>query len=229
MRENDNKKLAEFITRLGKFNDYGSTVSQTLKALETSSTESLRQDNDDVIIFEDTLKGIRAVKEQEFSVESIIAINAQFTGDSDEQPQNPGLLRDGLLRPHTDKTMIKLWPLVNGSLLAYYPPLQVDEWNLKNIVEEWEDSSKTIKDGWLIFAKLAKLQPFQDGNKRTALIAANLAIGALETQDYLMPPSGRKFHPFMNALLGYYGVGLEDGPVSDEVALEEFLAVLGLV
>lgn len=40
-----------------------------------------------------------------------------------------------------------------------------------------------------MFAELAKLQPFQDGNKRTALIAANAANGSLETGDYLILPT----------------------------------------
>lgn len=34
----DNMKLARFITSLGRFNDYGSTVAQTKKALEIRYT-----------------------------------------------------------------------------------------------------------------------------------------------------------------------------------------------
>ncbi|GAB2022819.1 hypothetical protein RyT2_18930 [Pseudolactococcus yaeyamensis] len=41
------EKLAAFITNLGKFNDYGSTISQTKEALITQSVTPLRSDNDD--------------------------------------------------------------------------------------------------------------------------------------------------------------------------------------
>lgn len=37
----------------------------------------------------------------------------------------------------------------------------------------YNEDDRGQRDGWRVFADLAKLQPFQDGNKRTALIAAN--------------------------------------------------------
>jgi len=199
----DNQKLAEFITGLGRFNDYGSTVAQTKKALDDNCTSHLNQENDDVVIFEDCLKAINKVMDLEFDVDSIIAVNSEFDGESDEQPKNPGRLRDGIKHPDTDKTHIKLWPGDNG-VVKYYPPIQVDEYDLKKIVNQWEESEKSEIEAWKLFARLARLQPFQDGNKRTALIAANHALGALRSQDYILPPTGRDFNRFMTDLLEYY-------------------------
>ncbi|MFZ2576411.1 MAG: Fic family protein [Lactococcus hircilactis] len=221
----DNKKLAKFIAALGKFNDYGSTVEQTKKALDAGSTAPLRGDNDDRVIFEDTIKAINAVKQTEFSWETIIAINSEFTGDSGEQPYHAGRLRDSVLDPIRDHIYVPLWPSAAGEDVKYYPPAQIDELDLMEIVTTWDKSPKTDKDAWRMFASLAKLQPFQDGNKRTALLTINHAIGALESQDYLMPPTGRQYNQFMDNLLGFYGVGLEGDNLTEKEALEEFLKV----
>jgi len=199
----NNGRLAEFITGLGRFNDYGSTVVQTKKALDCKCTSYLNQENDDVVIFSDCLKAINKVLDLEFATNSIILVNSQFDGDSDEQPKNPGRLRDGLKYPHTDKIIVKLWPGDNG-VVIHEPPLQIDESDLQKIVDEWDWSPKTKVEAWQLFAKLACLQPFQDGNKRTALISANHALGALKTQDYIVPPTGRHFNQFMGDLLEYY-------------------------
>lgn len=221
----NNEKLARFITSLGRFNDYGSTVAQTKAALDSGSVEPLRKDNDDRVIFEDTLRAIKAIQSLPFNRAAIIAINAQFIGDSSEQPYYPGHLRDGLLEPIRDRIHVNLWPDEDGGTVSYYPPIQVDEADLDRIVSLWEKSNQSDSDAWLLFARLAKLQPFPDGNKRTALIAANHALGAFQTENYLMPPTGRKYVRFMDALLGFYGVGLHDAPDSEEEALQEFLKV----
>ena len=52
----DNTALAKFITSLGSLNNYGSTVLQTKKALDQKSVKPLRQNQDDIAIFTDTLK-----------------------------------------------------------------------------------------------------------------------------------------------------------------------------
>ena len=63
---------------------------------------------------------------------NVYKLHEQFDGNSDEQPTNPGRLRDVLKYPHTDKIMVKLWPGINGPVI-YEPPLQVDETDLENI------------------------------------------------------------------------------------------------
>lgn len=221
----DNEKLAQFIASLGRFNDYGSTVAQTKAALDSGSVEPLRNDNDDRVIFEDTVRAIEMIKEMPFDRESIITTNSQFIGDSAEQPYRPGHLRDGVYDPIRDRIHVDLWPGDDGGTISYYPPAQIEEEDIDQIVELWKNSSKNDLDAWAMFARLAKLQPFQDGNKRTALIAANHALGAFKSQNYLMPPTGRLYIRFMDGLLGFYGVGLPGALNSEKAALKEFLEI----
>ncbi len=233
--QQDTRKLAEFIVALGQFNGYGSTTAQTLRALELGSVTPLRDDNDDRVIFTDIVKAINAVSGIPFSVQSSIDINAQFTGDSPQQPSRPGVLRHREEDPIRNNILIKLWPGSAGDVITYIPPANVDEWDLQKIVDEFNSSQgihagqgreHTDKDGWILFAKLAKLQPFQDGNKRTALLAANHALGALESHDYLMPPTGAAYQRFTTQLLEYYGTGLEGSSFnSEKAALAAFLDV----
>ena len=218
----DNAKLAKFITALGRFDNYGSTLAQTQKAIETNCTSYLNQNNDDVVIFEDCLKAISTVKDMDFGLESIIAINSQFNGKADTQPKNPGRLRDTMQNGPDDKTMIKLWHDDNGDLVIHYSPLQVNELDIQKIVEKWKVSEKSKIDAWKMFATQACLQPFQDGNKRTSLISINHAMGKLNDQEYLLPPSGLEFNMFMSNLLRYYHLSGEKLVDEATVALQEF-------
>jgi hypothetical protein len=80
------------------------------------------------------------------------------------------------------------------------------------------------KDAWGVFARLAKLQPFQDGNKRTALIAANAAYGSLESEDYLVVPfDDLDRADFMFGLMRYYVAQDEE---SEEKAFDRMMSVL---
>lgn len=200
----DNKKLARFITALGQFDSYGSTVAQTELAIATGCTSHLRQDNDDVVIFQDCLKAINKVQDMTFGVKSIIAINTEFNGDASTQPKYPGRLRDMVAHGPEDRIRVPLWADENRETVFHYPPHQVDELDVQRIVDEWEISEKTKIDAWKMFGRLACLQPFQDGNKRTALISINHAMGKLNDQHYLLPPPGLDFNDFMSNLLKYY-------------------------
>lgn len=180
----DNTALARFITSLGSLNNYGSTVLQTKKALDLNSTKPLRQDEDDIAIFKDTLKGIKVIKETGFTVDGIIEVNKQFDSPSQEQPSMPGHLRNAYYNPD-DRICIVI---DERSQDAYFPPEVVTKQDLEDIVNEFKHSSKTESDAWKVFAKISKLQPFQDGNKRTALIAANSALDTFESEQYLVLP-----------------------------------------
>lgn len=180
----NNTALARFISSLGSLNGYGSTVYQTKQALDDKSTKPLRQNKDDIAIFNDSLKGIDAIKNVGFSTDGIIAINKEFDSPSDEQPDMPGHLRNSYYNPD-DRTAILI---SNNSNDAYFPPEVVSRNDLDNIVTDFNHSKKTEKDAWKVFANISKLQPFQDGNKRTALIAANSAYGSLDNENYLILP-----------------------------------------
>lgn len=180
----DNTALARFITSLGSLNSYGSTVLQTKKALDEQSSHPLNQDGDDVAIFEDTLKGIAAVKRIGFNVEGIIGINSAFDSQSPEQPEIPGHLRNAYYN-EDDRIAIQVGSRASE---AYFPPEHVTKNDLRGIVSSYQSSSQRESDAWRVFADLAKLQPFQDGNKRTALIAANAALGTFKHENYLVLP-----------------------------------------
>lgn len=180
----DNTALARFITSLGSLNGYGSTLYQTKKALDEGSTKPLRQDVDDIAIFQDAIKGIEAIKKNGFSTDGIIAINTQFDSPSEEQPNWPGHLRNAKYN-EDDRTVIIVDTASNQ---GYFPHEVITRADIDAIVEEYDRSKKTETDAWRVFARLSKLQPFQDGNKRTALIAANAAHGSFDTEDYLLLP-----------------------------------------
>lgn len=183
-KSTNNTALARFITSLGSLNDYGSSVLQTKKALDTHSTKHLRQNNDDIAIFKDSLKGIDVIKKTGFSTDGVIAINKQFDSQSDEQPSMPGHLRNAYYN-EDDRIGI----VIDKKSHEYYTPKEiVTRADIDEIVEQFNNSPKSERDAWTVFAELAKLQPFQDGNKRTALIAANAALGSLESENYLVLP-----------------------------------------
>lgn len=216
----DNTTLAHFIDSLGTLNGYGSTVYQTKLALDTNSTKPLRQDNADIAIFKDAIKGINAIQKVGFSTEGIIAINRAFDSDSEEQPDMPGHLRNAYYNPD-DKTAILLG---HNAADAYFPPDVVTPSDLDAIVSEYQASKHQIADAWRVFARIAKLQPFQDGNKRTALIAANAAAGTLATGDYLiLPTNDLDRAEFMIALMRYYAA--EDSQ-AEQQTFAKMLALL---
>lgn len=216
----DNTALARFITSLGSLNDYGSTVLQTKKALDTHSTKPLRQNDDDIAIFKDSLKGIDAIKEVGFSTDGIIAVNKQFDSPSDEQPAMPGHLRNSYYN-EDDRIGI----VIDEKSHAYYTPKEiVTRADIDEIVEQFDHSPKTERDAWTVFAELAKLQPFQDGNKRTALIAANAALGTLESENYLVLPFNDLDRvDFTVGLMRYY---VASNQAERAAALNRMMAVL---
>lgn len=66
--------------------------------------------------------------------------------------------------------------------------LRNDIYNPDDAIGIITNPNGTTKDAWKVFAKISKLQPFQDGNKRTALIAANGALNTWEKKSYLLLP-----------------------------------------
>jgi len=216
----NNTALARFIASLGSLNGYGSTIYQTKKALDENSTKPLRQDRDDIAIFNDSLKGINAIKKIGFNTDGIIAINKEFDSPSDEQPNIPGHLRNSYYNPD-DRTAILI---SSDSTDAYFPPDVISRNDLDDIVTTFNNSKKSEIDAWKVFADISKLQPFQDGNKRTALIAANSAIGALKNGNYLiLPINDLDRAEFTLMLMRYYNAIDDD---SKNTAFKRMIALL---
>ncbi|MBO1086027.1 MULTISPECIES: Fic family protein [Enterococcus] len=216
----DNTALARFITSLGSLNNYGSTVLQTKKALDQKSTKPLRQNKDDIAIFTDALKGIDVIKKIGFSTDGIIAVNTQFDSPSNEQPGLPGHLRNAYYNEEDRIAII----IDQQSQEAYLPPEIVTRVDIDQIVETFKKSKKEEIDAWRVFARLSKLQAFQDGNKRTALIAANSAYGTFENENYLtLPFNDLDRVEFTLNLMRYYQAKT---PTEEEKAFERMLDTL---
>lgn len=214
-------KLARFIASLGSLNEYGSTIAQTKKALETENLTYLSSQTDQVI-FQDALKGIKAIQKTGFNVDGIIAVNKQFDGDSNEQPTMPGHLRNAYYNPG-DQIAITLDP---SGRTHYIPKEVVSRDDLDQIVTEFEMSEQTSKAAWLVFVRLSKLQPFQDGNKRTALIVANHAVKALETQNYLLIPENPLDRmDFTTALMRYYAA---NGSAEEQLSFDRLYRIVNM-
>lgn len=212
--------LAHFIVSLGSLNDYSSSAYQTQLALIEQDTRPLAQNNEDVAIFNNAVAGVHAANDTGFSATGIVAINAAFTTPAPGEPQWPGHLRDAR-HYSADKTAILLRA---HSTAAYYPPAQVSMADLTKIVTTYQRSPQNEAAAWQVFASVAKLQPFQDGNKRTALIAANAAFGGMVHDDYLLLPLAEMDRiEFMVTLMRYYQA---NGQAAEMRAFHQLLALL---
>jgi hypothetical protein len=136
----NNRALARFITSLGLFNEYGSTLLQTKEALDLRSTKVLKQDGDDVAIFEDALKGIGKIKQLGFNTDGIIAVNKEFDSKSDEQPKWPGHLRNAY---HNEDDRIGI-ATDSKTHQAFVPKDQITRTDLDEIVNQYDRSTKKL-------------------------------------------------------------------------------------
>lgn len=185
----NNSKLAQLIYSVATYDGYNTSVLQTAKNLSSNKTEWRFESESDRYIFEDLLKAVvYASSVKELTIESLKGINAQMDSKEKGQPDNPGVLRKNV-------------SVVVGE---YYPSEKVTEEMVTNRIKSILDYS--ISSGWELYAKLAKLQAFDDGNKRTALIAANLWIGAFsdDNSDYLVIPTDYRRARFDANLVDFY-------------------------
>jgi hypothetical protein len=134
------------------------------------------------------------------TVEVVKAINAQMNYKMSGQPESPGELRQNV-------------PIHVGD---YVPAETVTETMLQRQLEAV--TGNTIQAGWELYARLSKLQPFDDGNKRTALISANLLVGSLtdNSKEYLVIPMDFRKTKFDASLVYYYMADDWDDHMPDE-------------
>lgn len=206
----DNAKLAKVIYSIAQYEGYNTSELQTQKNLATDNpAERKFAQEKDEYIFDDLVKAMKYASAQpQLSVEMIKGINKQMDSKNPGQPEEPGELR------------------VNKSIHVgdYFPRKTVTQSMVQKIIDSIDDRS--IASGWSFYAKLAKLQPFDNGNKRTAMIAANYLTGALtgQSDNYLWPPVDYQATMF-NALLTYYYMAdiEEDSPNNEFVMLRNFV------
>ncbi|KRM12010.1 Fic family protein [Paucilactobacillus suebicus] len=216
MDQPDNRALARLIVSIGSMNDYGSSLLQTKQALDEKSDSPLNDNRDDKAIFNDAIAGIKAIKKIGFSTDGIIAINKEFKSDSIEEPDWPGHLRNAYYN-EDDRITVQTRRTQDPERM-YHPKDVISRNDIDNIVDTYNNSSKQEYDDWKIFASLSKLQPFQDGNKRTALIAANAAGNRFENSDFLVLPfNDFDREKFMADLMRYYD---SNSDVEEDTALK---------
>lgn len=108
----------------------------------------------------------------------------------------PGKLRD-------ERTPV----MVNTSLGRYEPPVP-DSAALASLIRstvEGATGEDILEDAVRLFAGLAKMQPFGDGNKRSALFAGNgLLIAHGDRQPLTVPTSDKDRTWFNRELAAYY-------------------------
>lgn len=183
------KKMAEIIYSVARYDGYNTSVLQTQKNLNRDKNEWEFSNENDRVLFEDLLRAIHYAEQQtELSVEVFKGINAQMHSKMEGQPKEPGKLREN----------------VQVYVGDYIPPRTVTAAMVEREINAV--SSKDIAGAWELFARLAKLQAFDNGNKRTVLISANLFLGAItnETNEYLTIPIDFRRARFDANLIEYY-------------------------
>ena len=204
------KKMAEIIYSVAQYDGYNTSVLQTQKNLNRNKNEWEFSSEKDRIIFEDLVRAIHyAGQQKELSVEVFKGINAQMHSKMEGQPEEPGKLREN----------------VEIYVGDYIPPRTVTPAMVEREINAVY--SRDIAGAWELYARLAKLQAFDNGNKRTALISANLYLGALtkETDEYLAIPTDFRRARFDTNLLEYYMADDWDDHLPDvEYSLRQFVS-----
>lgn len=124
-------------------------------------------------------------------LEYVKSINAQLTRTASMEP---GKLRD----EHT--------PVMVNTPLGRYEPPTPDPEAIAALLgdttrkEEGDDLERAVR----LFAGLARMQPFGDGNKRTALLAANGLLIADGNRNPLTVPTSDKDRTWFNQELAAY-------------------------
>ena len=203
------KKLAELIYSVAQYDGYNTSILQTQKNLSTNKEEWQFTNEADRYIFEYLVKDIHyASNQSELTVEVFKGINAQMDSHKEGQPDSPGQLRNR----------------VEIHVGDYIPPRTITEKMVQREISAIKGTS--VEDGWELYARLAKLQAFDNGNKRTALISANLLIGSLkgETQTFLTIPTDFRRTQFDANLMYYYMADdLDDHMPDVQYSLNEFV------
>ena len=96
-------------------------------------------------------------------------------------------------------------PVWVDTMSGRYSPGTPDPTELEDIMEQAESSESNVFAASRLFARLARMQPFGDGNKRTAMLAAN---GLLIKRDspYMLavPVEGHDRDVFVRGLGRWY-------------------------
>ncbi|MEY8564583.1 Fic family protein [Bifidobacterium pseudolongum] len=184
------RQVAGLLYSMGHtFDNLDSTYLATEEFLSTSDPHAIGS-RADLDLLEDLRDAAAYTLHHDYShgldVDFIRGINAQLRRTA---ALEPGVLRDRAnIMVHT--------------MAGDYTPAVPDAARIKGILDAANKGPGTPADAARLFASLARMQPFGDGNKRTALLAANgLLLMRGEDKAMIVPTTDPERHEF-NKLLG---------------------------
>lgn len=190
------KKLVGLLYAMGRtFNGLSSTRLATSEFLQTGNPLVLGS-RDDLLLLQDLQSASRFVLKydylsQSFDVDYLRAINACMTRTAAIAP--------GVLRTSESVGV----HLADGQM--YIPPVPNAD-RLNSVLHSAIVSQGTLEDAARLFAIIAKTQPFGDGNKRTALLAANGLLLAKKSHFIISVPTESADVATFNRLLSNWYV-----------------------
>lgn len=137
-------------------------------------------------------------------LDSIFAIHALLTNDH----KIPGLLKSRHFLPEHDRGIVREYSDVNIAGSTYLPPFRPGTKYIQKTLELILDRAANldpVQASFYLLTRLPYLQPFQDGNKRTARAVCNIPL--LQAK---MPPISFvdfKKQDYIVAMLAFYELG----------------------
>ena len=155
------------------------------RLLGTRSDLLLLEDLCDAIAFIDTLDQTRTL-----DADLLCAVNGRMTRSASMYP--------GRIRAHGEDVFVR-------TPFGVFVPGTPDMVRLKDALDEGSSAADALPAACILFARLAKMQLFFDGNKRTALLVANALLRKhASTRVLLVPTEHDSRREFLRMLCAWY-------------------------
>ena len=155
------KGLARLLYRMGRTFD-------NLTTSQLNTEEFLRTGNPDVLMSKSDEALLTDLKD---AATFVLGTGPDTTLDSDWACAiNAHLTKTAAMKPGLRVSGEPVWV---DTVYGRYVPGTPEPEELADIMEQAETSTTNVFAASRLFARLARLQPFGDGNKRTAMLAAN--------------------------------------------------------
>nr|WP_104334211.1 Fic family protein [Rathayibacter rathayi]PPG71816.1 cell filamentation protein Fic [Rathayibacter rathayi]PPG79125.1 cell filamentation protein Fic [Rathayibacter rathayi]PPH25374.1 cell filamentation protein Fic [Rathayibacter rathayi]PPI76877.1 cell filamentation protein Fic [Rathayibacter rathayi] len=145
-------------------------------------------------------------------------IDAGYVREINGTLTRSGSLHPGRLRRTSDRIGV-------STRFGRHEPEAVDDVGLQQIVERGLAAVSRREQALDLFVTLAKAQPFMDGNKRTAIFAANSLLLRQDPPELLTVPVDEQLARGFNNLLARAYVHDEHDPVKDLLRRDGFQPV----
>lgn len=202
MKDAEAKKLGLLFYTAGRFEGLKADAGSTIEFVESNDGIVLPSQTD-VSIIRDMKSAWYAIEPDNGKVTINNFINAHGNMLASTNTQQPGKLRERPVQVSFGGGL-RLWPAKDASVSRELFAEKIAE----AVIGDYDAHEKAAR----LFANVAKLQPFPDGNKRTAIIVANRML-IPENEVLLIPYTDDEYQTFMANLEGIY---------RDEISLDEF-------